>query len=98
MLDVAVPEISLQGSRVVPSVCQRIAAGVSQHVLALKPSLASTPTRSTMRANPAVVKGDPRSEVKTQADLAPARAAVALAPAARPRGSDGCVPRLTLRT
>jgi hypothetical protein len=35
----------------------------------LKPSLASIPARSTMRAKPAVVKGAPRSEVNTNGDL-----------------------------
>ena len=34
---------------------------------ALKPSLASLPARSTMRANPAVLKGSPCSEVNTKA-------------------------------
>jgi hypothetical protein len=36
---------------------------------ALKPSFASTPARSTMRANPAVVNGDPRSEVNANGDF-----------------------------
>jgi hypothetical protein len=36
---------------------------------ALNPSFASTPVRSTMRAKPAGVKGDPRSEVNTKGDF-----------------------------
>ena len=36
----------------------------------IAPSLASAPARSTIRAKPAVLKGAPRSEVKTNGDLA----------------------------
>ena len=58
VLDVAVAEVGLKCPRVVPLVGQRVAAAVPQHVrVALKPSLASMPARSSMRANPAVVKG-----------------------------------------
>jgi hypothetical protein len=32
VLDVAVSEVSLQGSSVVPSVCQRVTAGMPEHV------------------------------------------------------------------
>ncbi len=35
---------------------------------ALKPSLAVSPARSIMRAKPAVVKGEPRSLVKTNGE------------------------------
>ena len=34
----------------------------------MKPSLASSPARSTMRAKPAVLNGAPRSDVDTNAD------------------------------
>jgi hypothetical protein len=36
---------------------------------ALKPSFASAPARPTIRANPAVLKGAPRSDVNTKGDL-----------------------------
>ena len=36
---------------------------------AWKPSLAALPTRSTIRANPAVVNGAPRSDVKINGDF-----------------------------
>jgi hypothetical protein len=53
-----------------PLIGQGESAGMTQHVwVALKPSSAAIPARSTIRANPAVVKGDPRSEVKTKGDL-----------------------------
>jgi hypothetical protein len=42
---------------------------------ALKASLASTPALSTVRANPAVQKGAPRSDVNTKGDLGLAAAA-----------------------
>ena len=35
-----------------------------------KPSLAAAPARSTRRAKPAVVKGEPRSDTKVKGDLA----------------------------
>ena len=38
MLDIAVPEVSLQGARIVPFVGQRVTAGVAEHMrVHLKP-------------------------------------------------------------
>ena len=59
VLNVAVTQIRLQGTRVVTFIGQREAAGVPQHVR----SSAAAPARSTSRAKPAVVNGAPRSEV-----------------------------------
>jgi hypothetical protein len=47
----------------VPVIGQLEAAGVAQP---LKPSFAASPARSTIRANPAVVNGAPRSDVNTK--------------------------------
>jgi hypothetical protein len=68
VLNVPVAEIGLQGARIVALVSQRVAAGVPQHmrVRLENASLASVPTRSTVRAKPAVLKGAPRSEVNTK--------------------------------
>ena len=101
MLDVLVPEVRLKGSCVMPLGGQREPAGVrSMWGCALKPSLASTPARSTMRANPAVLKGAPRSEVNTNADFGScSRCSLRNARSSSPR--IGCVlgePLLTLRT
>jgi hypothetical protein len=66
----------------------------------LKVSLAALPARSTMRANPAVVNGAPRSDVNTKGDLGSCSRWSSL----RARNSSpriGCVlgvPCLTLRT
>jgi hypothetical protein len=66
VLDVAMPQVSLQGARVVPFVRERIAASVPEHVrVRLKAELGLR----TTRAKPAVLKGAPRSEVKTKGDL-----------------------------
>ena len=65
MLDVAVAEVSLQRSRIVTLVGQRKATSEAQHVrVTFRASPAASPARSSMRANPAVVKGEPRSDVK----------------------------------
>jgi hypothetical protein len=70
MLNVAVAKISLQSAGIVPLVGERVAASVPKLCgCALKPSLASTPTRSIIRAKPAVVNGDPRFEVNTNGDF-----------------------------
>jgi hypothetical protein len=60
MLDIAVPQVGLQGARVVPLVGKGVAAGVPEHVrVSLEANLASTRARSTMRAKPTVVNGAP---------------------------------------
>jgi hypothetical protein len=71
MLDVLMAQIRLQRSRVW---CPLLASANPQAWRsmcgwALKPSLASVPARSTIRAKPAVVKGAPRSLVNTIGDL-----------------------------
>jgi hypothetical protein len=55
-MDVAMPKVSLQGSRIVALVCERVAAGVPEHVR-VQLNLASMPARSTMRAKPAALNG-----------------------------------------
>ena len=65
MLDVPMPEIGLQGSRIVPLVGQREAAGMRGW--ARKPSLAAR--RHVPRAWPDVENGDPRSDVNTNGDF-----------------------------
>ena len=67
----AVAKIDLQCPRIMALVGEGEAACVPQHVrlCLLKPSLASTPARSTMRAKPAAVKGDPRSDVITKGEM-----------------------------
>ena len=55
----------------------------------LKPSPAVSPARSIMRAKPAVVKGEPRSLVKTNGEDGSCSREADAAPAARRRGSDG---------
>jgi hypothetical protein len=63
-------EVSLQGSCVVPSVSERITAGMPEHMrVGLEGQLGHLPARSIIRAKPAVVKGDPRSEVNTNGDF-----------------------------
>jgi hypothetical protein len=71
LLDIPMTEIGLQGPRIVALVGQSEATGVPQHmrVGALNPRPAAAPARSTSRANPAVAKGEPRSEVNTNGDL-----------------------------
>jgi hypothetical protein len=50
VLDVSVAEVSLQRSRVVPSVCQRITAGVAKHVrVRLNDSLATSQRKDANR-------------------------------------------------
>lgn len=64
------PEVSLQGPRVVTLVRQREAAGVPEHVrVRLESQLGLDPALSIIRANPAVVNASPRSEVNTQGDF-----------------------------
>ena len=68
---------------------------------ALNLSFASDPARSTMRANPAVVNGAPRSEMNTNGGLRLLpRAAAAAGRVARPRGQGELqgVPFFTRRT
>lgn len=55
------------------SVSQRVATSVPEHVrMVLEVEFCLGTDRSTIRANPSVVKGDPRSDVKTNGDLATA--------------------------
>jgi hypothetical protein len=62
-------EISLQGARVGALVGKLKAAGVTEHVrVRLEPSLAATPSRATILRHPAVVKGEPRSDVNTNGE------------------------------
>ena len=70
MLDVPVAQIGLQRPGIVALVGQGETTGVPQHVrvnLEAKPG--SLPARSSSRAKPAVVKGEPRSLVNTNGDL-----------------------------
>jgi len=70
VLDVLMAEIGLKCSCVVALIGEPVAARVPQHVwMGLEGSLALIPARSTILANPAVVKGAPRSDVKTKGDL-----------------------------
>ena len=63
-------EIRLQRARVGALVGKLKAAGVTEHVrVRLEPSLAATPSRATILRHPAVVKGEPRSEVNTNGDF-----------------------------
>ena len=62
-------EIRLQRARVGALVGKLKAAGVPEQCgCALKPSLAATPSRATILRHPAVVKGEPRSDVNTNGD------------------------------
>jgi hypothetical protein len=62
-------EVGLQGACVSALVRKLKTAGVPEHVwCALKPSLATTPSRATILRHPAVVKGAPRSDVNTNGD------------------------------
>jgi hypothetical protein len=70
VLDILVPQVRLQRPCVVALGSQRETAGVPQHVrVRLKAEPASVPARSTTRAKPAVVKGEPRSDVNTEGDF-----------------------------
>ena len=57
MLDILVPQVSLQGPRIVALVRQRKATGVPEHVrMALEAELGSFSGALHLRAKPAVVK------------------------------------------
>ena len=60
MLDIAMSEVGLQRPRVVPLVCQRVAAGVPEHVRVRLERQLHLRARALMRANSAVLNGAPR--------------------------------------
>jgi hypothetical protein len=65
-----VPKIRLKRASIMALGSQREPAGVPEHVwmcLEAQPRLLAR--RSTMRAKPAVVNGEPRSEVNTKGDF-----------------------------
>src|SRR6516225_11092521 len=60
MLDVLVPQVSLQGSCVVPFVCQRVATGMPEHVrVELEPKLRLDPCALNHAGEPCRRKGRP---------------------------------------
>ena len=64
------PEVRLQGPRIVPLVGQREAAGVPEHMgVSREAEPAASPARSTSLAKPDVENGEPRSEVNTNGDF-----------------------------
>jgi hypothetical protein len=70
VLDVAVTKVRLQRARVVALICERVAASVPKHVrMGLEPKLCCGARALDARANAAVVKGDPHSEVNTNGEL-----------------------------
>jgi hypothetical protein len=75
ILNVAVSEIRLDGTRVVAIVGELVTAGVAEHVwaCALMPSSAAAAARSIMREKPGADSGAPRSETNTNGDGALSR-------------------------
>ena len=80
-----VAEISLQGPRIVAPVGQGEAAGVPQHVrVHLEPAEPGGHASALQKpGKPAVVNGEPRSEVNTNGDFGSCSAGAGAAPAVR---------------
>ena len=92
VLDVAVAKVSLQRPRIVTLVGESVTAGMPQHVrVCLEGELGLDPCPLDHAREPGSAEGCPalRGEHEGRLGLLLALEAAA-APAARPRGSDGC--------
>ena len=70
VLNIPVAKVRLQGPCVMAVVSEGKPTGMPQHMrVSLEAEARRLPARSTIRANPAVVNGAPRSQVNTNGDF-----------------------------